>query len=61
VHLLVAGRVHPVVQQLVDLVQAGDVVAGRVAVPVTSARNWRRIVLNIPSTLPLAGAWARCE
>ena len=33
VHLLVAGLVHPVVQQLVDLVQAGDVVAGRVAVP----------------------------
>jgi hypothetical protein len=33
VHLLVAGLVHPVVQQLVDLVQAGDVVAGPVAVP----------------------------
>jgi len=33
VHLLVAGLVHPVVQQLVDLVQDGDVVAGRVAVP----------------------------
>src|SRR6266576_556993 len=33
VHLLVAGLVHPVVQQPVDLVQAGDVVAGPVAVP----------------------------
>jgi hypothetical protein len=33
VHLLVAGLVHPVVQQLVDLGQAGDVVAARVAVP----------------------------
>jgi len=29
--------------------------------PVTSTRNWRRIVSNILSTLPLPGAWARCE
>jgi hypothetical protein len=51
-----------VVQQLVDLVQAGDVVAGRVAVPGDpSTRNWRRIVSNILSTLPLPGAGARCE
>jgi hypothetical protein len=51
----------PVVQQLVDLVQAGDVVAGRSPFPVTSTRNWRRIVSNILSTLPLPGAGARCE
>jgi hypothetical protein len=30
---MVAGLAHPVVQQLVDLVPAGDLAAGRVAVP----------------------------
>ena len=58
VHPLVAGLAHPVVQQLVNLVPAGDLVAGRVAVPGDPTRNWRQIVSNILSALPLPGARA---
>jgi hypothetical protein len=61
VHLLVAGRVPRwssswlTSSRLVTWWRAGS------PSPVTSTRNWRRIILNILSTLPLPSAWARCE
>jgi hypothetical protein len=55
---LVAGLAHPVARQLANLVPAGDLVAGRVAVPGDLHQELAPDRSNILSTLPLTGARA---
>jgi hypothetical protein len=61
VHLLMAGLVHPVVQQPVTSSRLVTWWWAESPSPVTSTRNWRRIVSSLLSTLPLPSAGARCE